>query len=33
MAYTDIGVDIAGYVATVEIRRPPNNFFDIVLIN
>ena len=33
MAYTDIGVDIAGYVATVEIRRPPNNFFDLSLIN
>src|SRR3982074_1909046 len=33
MAYQDIGVDIAGYVATVEIRRPPNNFFDLSLIN
>jgi enoyl-CoA hydratase/carnithine racemase len=33
MAYTDIGVDIADYVATVEIRRPPNNFFDLSLIN
>src|SRR3954451_15068810 len=33
MAYTDIGIDLAGYVATVEIRRPPNNFFDLSLIN
>src|SRR5204863_2419201 len=28
-----IGVDFAGYVATIEIRRPPNNFFDLSLIN
>ena len=33
MAYTDIGVDIAGFVGTVEIRRPPNNFLDLSLIN
>jgi len=33
MAYKDIGVDFSGYVATIEIRRPPNNFFDISLIN
>jgi enoyl-CoA hydratase/carnithine racemase len=33
MAYTDIGVEIAGFVGTVEIRRPPNNFFDLSLIN
>jgi enoyl-CoA hydratase/carnithine racemase len=33
MSYTDIGVDIAGFVGTVEIRRPPNNFFDLSLIN
>lgn len=31
--YKDIGVDIAGFVATIEIRRPPHNFFDIALIN
>lgn len=31
--YKDIGVDIAGYVGTVELRRPPNNFFDLSLIN
>jgi enoyl-CoA hydratase/carnithine racemase len=33
MSYADIGVDIAGFVGTVEIRRPPNNFFDLSLIN
>ena len=32
MAFTSIGVSTAGHVATVEIRRPPNNFFDITLI-
>jgi enoyl-CoA hydratase/carnithine racemase len=31
--FKDIGVDIAGFVATIEIRRPPHNFFDIALIN
>lgn len=31
--YKDIGVDFAGFVATIEIRRPPNNFFDLSLIN
>ena len=31
--YTDIGVDKAGHVGTIEIRRPPLNFFDISLIN
>ncbi len=30
--YRDIGVATAGHVATVEIRRPPNNFFDNALI-
>jgi enoyl-CoA hydratase/carnithine racemase len=33
MTYTDIGVGIANFVGTVEIRRPPNNFFDLSLIN
>jgi enoyl-CoA hydratase/carnithine racemase len=33
MGYTDIGLDIANFVGTVEIRRPPNNFFDLSLIN
>lgn len=28
----DLGVDLAGHVATVEIRRPPHNFFDLALI-
>lgn len=31
--FKDIHVDINDFVATVEIRRPPNNFFDISLIN
>lgn len=30
--FTDIGVEKAGHVALVEIRRPPNNFFDVALI-
>ena len=30
--YKDIGVDLADMVATIEIRRPPHNFFDIELI-
>ncbi|HEX3953100.1 MAG TPA: enoyl-CoA hydratase/isomerase family protein [Stellaceae bacterium] len=30
--FTEIGVTIDGIVATVEIRRPPNNFFDALLI-
>ena len=30
--FNDIGVDISGHVALIEIRRPPNNFFDIALI-
>jgi 2-(1,2-epoxy-1,2-dihydrophenyl)acetyl-CoA isomerase len=29
----DIGVDVDGFVAVIEIRRPPNNFFDIELIS
>ena len=31
--YKDIGVELSGHVATIEIQRPPNNFFDVVLIN
>lgn len=31
--YQDIGVTHDGMVATVEIQRPPNNFFDNALIN
>ncbi|MCC7346986.1 MAG: enoyl-CoA hydratase/isomerase family protein [Variibacter sp.] len=30
--FNDIGVEQHGHVATIEIRRPPNNFFDIALI-
>jgi enoyl-CoA hydratase/carnithine racemase len=29
---SDIGIETSGHVALVEIRRPPNNFFDIPLI-
>ena len=29
---SDIGIEKCGNVAVVEIRRPPNNFFDIPLI-
>ena len=31
-AFKDIGVETSGHVALIEIRRPPNNFFDIALI-
>ena len=31
--YKDIGVEKIGHVGTIEIRRPPLNFFDISLIN
>ncbi len=31
--FKDIAVEREGLVAIVEIRRPPNNFFDISLIN
>jgi enoyl-CoA hydratase/carnithine racemase len=31
-AYKDIGVEAAGPVALIEIRRPPHNFFDVALI-
>ncbi|MEQ8858551.1 MAG: enoyl-CoA hydratase/isomerase family protein [Pseudomonadales bacterium] len=30
--YTDIAVNVDGHVMTVEIRRPPQNFFDHALI-
>jgi enoyl-CoA hydratase/carnithine racemase len=33
MPHTDIAVDFAGHVATIEIRRPPHNYFDVALIN
>ncbi len=28
----DIGIEKSGHVALVEIQRPPNNFFDVALI-
>ena len=31
--YKDIGVELTGHVGLIEIRRPPNNFFDNSLIN
>jgi enoyl-CoA hydratase/carnithine racemase len=31
-SFKDIAVEKAGHVALIEIRRPPNNFFDIALI-
>jgi enoyl-CoA hydratase/carnithine racemase len=30
--FNDIGVEMTGHVALIEIRRPPHNFFDIALI-
>jgi len=30
--FNDIGVEKTGNIALVEIRRPPNNFFDVALI-
>ena len=32
MGYPDLEVSRDGHVATVEIQRPPNNFFDVDLI-
>src|SRR3954451_17250290 len=31
-AASGLGVELADHVATVEIRRPPHNFFDLALI-
>ena len=31
--FTDIGIEKTGHVTTIEIQRPPLNFFDISLIN
>src|SRR5262245_55461812 len=31
--YKDVSVEIVGHVATVEMRRPPYNFFDLELMN
>jgi enoyl-CoA hydratase/carnithine racemase len=30
--YQDLAVDLDGPIATVEIQRPPNNFFDVALV-
>jgi enoyl-CoA hydratase/carnithine racemase len=32
MSTEEIGVSIDGHIATVELRRPPNNFLDVGLI-
>ncbi|MEB3034406.1 enoyl-CoA hydratase/isomerase family protein [[Mycobacterium] nativiensis] len=32
MSAPDVTVELTGHVATVEIHRPPNNFFDTALI-
>ncbi len=32
MQHSDVGLELSGMVGTVEIRRPPNNFFDVSLI-
>jgi enoyl-CoA hydratase/carnithine racemase len=31
-AYKELSVELNGHVATIEIRRPPHNFFDVALI-
>ena len=31
-SFKDIGVEKTGHIGLVEIRRPPNNFFDVALI-
>ena len=30
--YDDIAVNLNNWIATIEIQRPPHNFFDIALI-
>ncbi len=30
--FADVAVDLKGYVATVEIQRPPHNYFDVNLV-
>ena len=32
MGFDDIGVEIDGHVAVIEMRRPPNNFLDVELL-
>lgn len=31
--HSDVGFEIVGHVAVVEMRRPPHNFFDVELMN
>ena len=31
--FKEIGVSLHGMVATVEMRRPPHNFFDSILMS
>ena len=33
LGFSDLGVEIAAFVATVEMRRPPDNHFDNVMIH
>jgi enoyl-CoA hydratase/carnithine racemase len=33
LGFSDLGVEITGLVATVEMRRPPDNHFDNVMIH
>lgn len=33
MSFEDIGVELDGHVAVVEMRRPPNNFIDVDLLD
>jgi enoyl-CoA hydratase/carnithine racemase len=30
---SDVGVEVDGHVATIEVHRPPNNFFDVDMIS
>ncbi len=30
--FADVAVELKGYVATVEIQRPPHNYFDVALV-
>ena len=30
--YEDLSVELDGHIATITIQRPPNNFFDYLLI-
>lgn len=33
LGFSDLAVEVAGFVATVEMRRPPDNHFDNVMIH